>query len=414
MIRKKAAPRYLGVRLLVAQLINQTGTGVSSIALPLLIYGSTHDIVDTSLVYVINTVPTIVFGLIGGAHADRANRRKLIVMCGLGAGVSFLLIPGAYDLAGLVPLVILGFVGRTFSAFSTPALRAALPGLFGDSFQEFIGRRAGVSFIAQALGPAIGGALVGLIGAPNTILVDGASWIVYAGIVATISGFDPDWRSRAAKSRAASTLRGIRDGLAYLRHNAGASSLLVYWFFSVAAVPISLLAAIPYVRTDLGQSAFAYGVVSALYAIGSLISSWVSGKLKFPGGARRWLIISGLGYGLVNVVMIFHPGYIAFCVLWFIWGLAYGPEEVVGQVAFARVVPPDYLGRMYSVMNIVMSLATLAGAAAGGALTDGIGPLPTMLVAGLLFIAATLGSFAIGPGGRILARVHTDSDEVID
>ena len=246
-----------------------------------------------------------------------------------------------------------------------------------------------------------------MIGAETTIFFDGVSWLLYALIIATIRDFDASWRSRSSVSRARSALQGIGDGFRHLRGNVGATSLLLYWFFSLAAVPIALLAAIPYVRTDLGESAFAYGIVSALYAVGSLVSSWISGRLKFPGGARKWLIASGIGYGAVNLAMVFHPDFIWFCILWFIWGLAYGPEEVVGQVAFAKVVPEDYLGRMYSVMGVVMSMATLVGAGVAGLLIDWLGPLATMFVAGVIFMAATLGSFALGPGGRALADVAT-------
>jgi len=104
--------------------------------------------VATSLVYVINTVPTIVFGLVGGAHADRVNRKTLILICGSGAAACYMALPLAYDWGGLVALVLIGFVGRSLAAFSTPALRAALPELFGASFQRFIGSRASVSFVA--------------------------------------------------------------------------------------------------------------------------------------------------------------------------------------------------------------------------------------------------------------------------
>jgi hypothetical protein len=60
---------------------------------------------------------------------------------------------------------------------------------------------------------------------------------------------------------------------------------------------------------------------------------------------------------------------------------------------------------MYAVMSVVISCASLVGAAVAGPLTDSLGPTTTMFIAGLIFIAATLISFAAGPGARALRQV---------
>jgi MFS family permease len=403
--QEPAGPRRLGARVLTAQLINDLGSGVTSIALPLLVFARTGSVAATSLVYIVNAVPAIFFSFIGGAHADRANRKHLVTTFSASAGVLLCLLPVLYRAAGLAAVLVLAFGVRTLTSFSSPAFRASLPALFGDDFQDYSGKRAGLSFLAQAAGPVLGGALVGLTGAANAVYADGASYLVFAAIIAGIRDFDPDAATRQAKARAASTLRAIREGLAHLRSNSGAAALLAYWFLSLSAVPISLLAAIPYLRHTLHESSLKYGLAVTAYAVASIAGSYLAGKYHFTGGARRWLLLSGLGYGTASLLMITRPGYYWFLALWFLWGIAYGPEEVVGQVAFAQLVPEEFRGRMYAVMSVVISCASLVGAAVAGPLTDSLGPTTTMFIAGLIFIAATLISFTAGPGARALRQV---------
>ena len=47
--------------------------------------------------------------------------------------------------------------------------------------------------------------------------------------------------------------------------------------------------------------------------------------------------------------------------LWFIWGMFYGPEEVLGQVLFADAIDEHMRGRVYSFMGVVFSLAGMVG-----------------------------------------------------
>lgn len=400
--------RLLASRVLTAQLINELGSGVTAVALPLLIYGTTGSVTATGIVAITGAAPAVLFGLIGGAHADRANRQHLIVWAALAVGCLLMAVPIAYSTGGIALIAALNFLTRTLMAFANPAMRASLPVLFADDLQDFFGKRTGLTFLAQTIGPALGGALVGLVSAQGAIVIDGASYIAFALIIATISGFDPGLKTRAPQARAAKTLQSIRDGISHTRTNPVVCSMLGFWFVSLAALPIALLAAVPYITHTLHQSSAHYGVAVSCYAAASLLSSWIAGKVHFIGGARRWLLASGIGYGVVNVAMISHPGYIVFCLLWLAWGLAYGPEEVVGQVAFARAIPEQFQGRVYSLMSIVLALSTIVGTAVAGPLTDHLGPTTAMFVAGIGFLGATLGFFSVGPAARALQATQLD------
>ena len=103
--------------------------------------------------------------------------------------------------------------------------------------------------------------------------------------------------------------------------------------------------------------------------------------------------------------MGFGPSFAVVCALWVVWGLAYGPEEVVAQLAFVRSIPDEFQGRVFSLMTVVFSSATLVGSAVAGPLTDATSPQAAMLVAGGIFLAATISAFGIGRSAEAFKRV---------
>ena len=412
MTRTQAQSRTGALRaVFLAQVVNTAGSGISTVALPLLVFRGAG-IVATGLVFVVVSLPGLLFGLHAGALADRFNRKTLVVAGNLIQGTLLAGTPATYREFGVAGVAGLAFASRTFGVFASPATSAALPEIAGERYQQLLGKLTALNFLAQAVGPALGGALVGLVGAPDAILGDAASFILAGALIATIQSFDQSRAARCAERAAnpASTSRDLVAGLAYTWQHPVPRGLLIYWSASIAAVPIALIAAIPYVTRVLGASSFDYGVAVACYAVGSIAGSLISGKLKFRGGKRAWLLAAGLTYGGVNLVILGHPPFPAFCLLWVIWGLAYGPEEVITGLIFAQAVPDSLRGRAYSVVGVVMSTASIIGYLAGGELTAHIGATQTMAIAGYVFIVASAWSFGFSALAREIPRLDDQLD----
>ena len=92
-----------------------------------------------------------------------------------------------------------------------------------------------------------------------------------------------------------------------------------------------------------------------------------------------------------------HPALWAVLVLWFIWGMFYGPEEVLGQVLFADAIDEHMRGRVYSFMGVVFSLAGMVGYLITGWAVPAFGAINTITAGGSLFIIATVITFILGP-----------------
>ena len=121
----------------------------------------------------------------------------------------------------------------------------------------------------------------------------------------------------------------------------------------------------------------------------------------------RMDVLSGLGYGAVCLSMGLYPALWTVLVLWFIWGMFYGPEEVIGQVLFADAIDKHMRGRVYSFMGVVFSLAGMVGYLITGWAVPAFGAITA---GGSLFTIATVFTFILGPTARTI-RTQERQDE---
>ncbi|MBX6342495.1 MAG: MFS transporter, partial [Thermomicrobiaceae bacterium] len=149
---------------------------------------------------------------------------------------------------------------------------------------------------AQVVGPGMAGALVGLISAPLALLVDAASFLASAGLIAGIRAEEPAPAPPAARRP---VRREIAEGLRavlgnpVLRAMAGASattSLFGYVFLAVYVL---------YLTDDLGLGPTAVGLVFGCGGFGALL-----GALLAAPAARRF----GLGPTIIGARFLFGLG----------------------------------------------------------------------------------------------------------
>jgi MFS family permease len=146
---ERAGPRTAALRtVFAAQVTNTAGSGISSVALPLLVFQSAG-IAATALVFVVVALPGLLFGLHAGALADRFNRKTLVVTGNLLQGGMLAGVPVTYWDLGVAGVAVLAFVSKSFGVFAAPATSAALPELAGDTYQQLLGKLTALNFLAR-------------------------------------------------------------------------------------------------------------------------------------------------------------------------------------------------------------------------------------------------------------------------
>ncbi|MBX3029609.1 MAG: MFS transporter [Chloroflexi bacterium] len=203
---------------LVARAISWTGNAVTLVALPLLVFQLTGSPAMTGLVAALEALPYLMIGLLAGALVDRWDRKRVMILTGLGSGAALGAIPlldGLGMLAAWQVLVAAAIVS-TLWVFFDAASFGAVPEMVGrPRIASAQSAMTSVSTLTMLLGPAVGGVLVAAVSAPWAIGLDALAYVVAAILTARVH-----WTRHAADDRAdqpRSTLRAdIAEGIRFI------------------------------------------------------------------------------------------------------------------------------------------------------------------------------------------------------
>jgi hypothetical protein len=284
-------------------------------------------------------------------------------------------------------LVLLVLVHGIGEAFFAPAFSALVPDILSPtlipqaSAIDQIVRQAARNFA----GPAVGGALVALVGPGTSFIIDAGTFLFSAGCILLM-------RARPAVVRAqASHLVGeLREGMVYVRTQTWlwgtlvAASLAILFFMG----PIQVL--VPYiVKNRLHAGSGSYGTILALEGAGAIVMSLWVGARGLPRRQVSWMMIMWsigglpfLGFALGQVVWV-----LALCAA--VWGATLAFGMIVWTTRMATRVPERLRGRVNSVDWFVSIGLAPASFALTGPVSSLIGVRDTLLIAAIVPAVST-------------------------
>ncbi|MGZ6955094.1 MAG: MFS transporter [Acidimicrobiia bacterium] len=401
------ARRSLGAnfrRLWLAGTISNLGDGVVLAAVPLLAASLTRSPTAVALVTVAGTLPWLFFSLVGGAIADRTDRRRtMATVDGLRfAAMGLLAVALVLGVESIPLLMLVSFaLGMAETVFDNSS-QAILPNLVPDDALETAnGRLEGAQIVSnQFVGPPLGAWLFA-IAAAAPFFVDAASFAFAAVLAHALRG-----SFRPRRSLAGTTVRSdIREGLRWLfAHRVLrtlAFALGVMNFVGVAAMTVLVL----YAQDLLHLSDTEYGLLLTTEAAGAVLGSVVAARLSLRLGTGRALAGA---IGLAGASMLL-PGLwaqpIAVAVSLAVGGFAGLVWNVITVSMRQALVPDHLLGRVNSAYRLIGWGTMPLGALAGGLLADAFGLRAPFLVGG---VAALLlaGWHAIAVTNRAIGRAR--------
>ena len=191
------------LRLWLGQVISTIGSGISRLALPLLVLAITGSPVQAGLISAAQQVPFVVLGLPAGALLDRWNRKAIMLTCDAARLIAFGSVPIAWALGSLTlaHLYAVALIHGTALVFFNIAQLAALPRVVPkDQLAEAHSLNTASEGIGTLISPGIGGVLIGLAptvaaGAALAYSVDAAS---YAVSLVSLALIRPPFQTRRA------------------------------------------------------------------------------------------------------------------------------------------------------------------------------------------------------------------------
>ncbi len=151
----------------VGQFVSLLGSAMTGFAIPIWIFGETERVQELALLGLAFMLPMILMSPIAGTIVDRNNRKVMMMLSDLVAGLTtivvFILV--ASDSLQIWHLYITSAINGTFQTFQWPAYSAAISVMIP---KEQYGRAHGLTSLAEngsgIFAPLLAGALLGFIG----------------------------------------------------------------------------------------------------------------------------------------------------------------------------------------------------------------------------------------------------------
>jgi MFS family permease len=373
------------------------------VSLPLYILQLTGSVLAMGTLFIVNILPGLFLGSVAGVFVDRWDRRRILVATNL------MLVP-LYSLLllfttpGMVWVVYLvGFTGNVIRQLLNPAEMALLPRLVGES--DLVTANSLNSLnnnLARLVGPAVGGVVFATLGFSASVLIDVASFLVAAVMIAAISA--PASLTRA-EPHVAEGGEGVPagkkmrtewlEGLQLVRTNRILSGLFVLLGINnVVDGLVTVLLAV-YVVQALGGGSPELGLLMTAQAVGGLLGSVFVVRItrRFPA----WQII-GTGFILFGILdfLIFGFPVLVFNVgLLILVGVPVMALEVNALTLFQTVTEDRFRGRVFGVYGTVSGVLLLVGRGVG-TIVGGQVVVATLLAAvSLIYILAGVLAFRL-------------------
>jgi predicted MFS family arabinose efflux permease len=319
---------------------------------------------ETGLLQTALTLPFILFAIPAGLLTDRMSRR--ILMAGAEAlraiALAAILVLIWLGRLNLPLLALLGFVAVCGTVVYGVAAPALVPSLVAPQLLPAANARIELArTIAFASGPALGGVLVGWVGAAAAFGF--AAALSAIAVVLLFGLYEP---AREALPRR-HPLQDIKEGAAFVFHHALLRPVFITQFIFNTGSFLVLAVFVPYAVRHLGLTATGVGTTLAMYGVGmvvgALVATRVMNRLAF-GTVIGLGPVTGFVAAAVMALTTVEPSPWLAGVSFFLLGV--GPIMWVISTTTLRqsVTPPRLLGRV-SAINILSYGARPLGSALG-------------------------------------------------
>ena len=389
-------------RLWYAQIISVFGDFLALFAvigvLTFRLHATAQQVTGVQIAYML---PIAVLGILAGVFVDRWPLKPTMVSSdSIRAGLVLLLVFATQPWHFYAILAGISVVSSFFGPAQGVAIRSAVP-LHGLRSANALMQQ--VMFGMRIIGPAIASFMVASFGPISCYVLDSASFVGSAVLIATLTFAAAAARPKAAQAPQEASALGkighdMKQGMSFILHH----SALLFVILAMAAGMFVLgcfgpLIAV-YVRDSLHASTRAFGVVAAMIGLGMLIG--INGLNTFGKHLSNTLQVysglCGIGVGLVILTALAHVWSTVLGNL--IIGFSVAGIIVPSQTLFQQATPPELMGRVGSTFMSIVFASQIAGLVLSGFLTQYISVRSVFaLCAVLILTLAAVGKLWMEP-----------------
>jgi MFS family permease len=354
-------------------------------------------------------VPRIIVGPIAGVWVDRWPRRTVMVVADIARAV---IVAGLVFAPDLIAVLVLVFFKGVFSAAFGPARQASVRSTVPDDDLLAASSLGSLSVqVGKVFGPVLGGILVATAGPRAAFVVDSATFLVSALLLAQLPRLQAAPRTQTDESEP-SFWTELREGIGYIVHRAaltiaiGSMSAALFMIFIIDSIGVLAL-------RQLGVTEALFGVAVASIGLGTAL-----GALAVSQWGRRYSpfrimgigqLVSGLAVAALGgaVVLSVRGTGLEWVLIYMITGLSAAAVMVSYSYIIQIATPRELMGRVASSAEGVQTTFQLMAPPLGAALTQIYGVGVVFAAAGLAL--AIVGACVMLTSSRVGVRARAEA-----
>ncbi len=387
--------RHRDYRLLfIGRLVSFFGTMITFVAVPYQVYQLSHSTLLVGSLGLVEFVALFGFAMLGGALADAADRRRMVLLSEAGLMVGSLVMTGNSLLQHPTLWVIfaVALLWGALDALQRPSLGALMPRLVDrDELPAATALDSLRGTVAMIAGPALGGVLISIAGLPITYVVDVATFLVGLGCLALMRAVPPPVDAERP------SFRRVQEGIRYARSR---PELIGTYVVDIVAMVFGMpLALFPAIAQGIG-GASTLGLLYAAPAIGSFVFFATSGWARRVHRHGIGVIVAATLWGLAIIGFGLVPGLAPALFFVALAGAADAASGLYRQVIWNQTIPDSLRGRLASIELLSYTVGPTLGNFEAGVVASLFSVRTSMLSGGILTVIGCIVCAAALPAFR--------------
>jgi MFS family permease len=367
-----------------ASVLSNIGTWAQRIAQDWLVLELTNSAQLLGIITALQFLPSLLLSLYGGVLADRFDKRTLLIITNIGAGLGSLTL-GLLVVTGVVEVwhvAVLAFVVGVFGALDAPVRTSFNSELVGQKdIPSAISLNSANFNAGRLIGPAASGFLIVLFGTGLSFIINSFTYVVVVVALAMMRKEDlfisvkPD--SGAKLKQAIQYVLGQREILLVM---------IAVFFATTFGLNFQIFMAVMATQ-EFGKGPAEFGLLGSILAVGSFIGVLISARLEHLR-VPKFVMLGGVLFGSLLMVTAWMPTYATFAaILPLVGGVAL--MTLISANSFVQTnCEPKLRGRVMGIYLLIFMGGTPIGSPIIGWAAENIGIRETVFACGLIVLVA--------------------------
>ena len=373
-----------------ANFLSNIGTWAQGVAQAWLILELTDSGTYLGIVTSLQFAPILFFSISGGKIADKFNKRKVLMLTNLTAGIS------ALSVATLVltenikiwHVMFFAFMLGMGNAIDAPVRQSFNVEVVGkQDLPNAVGLNSTNFNVGRLIGPGLSGLLIAAYGTGVSFLFNGISYLFV--ILALISIRENELFIEPKKSSSTK----IREAMEYVAARPDILAVMITVFFATSfGLNFNIFNTMMATQV-FDKGAAEYGALGSILAVGSLTGAIISARLEKKRGPR-FVMIGSMIFSAILIVSAFAPTYLVYSILLPMIGCVALLTFIAANTMVQLRTDSQIRGRVMGIYLTVFLGGTPIVSPFIGIMTQEVGTRPTVAICGLISLLAAIATFA--------------------